>query len=80
MSDKVERNRDVRRGQRYLTSANEIGASDKDKSIRRSQTKSKCRMRSEIWIVVRNQLSKDWEVLLGKGFMDLGTTGGKLKG
>jgi hypothetical protein len=42
--------------------------------------KSKCWMRSEIWIVERNQLSNDQEVLLGKGFMDLGTTGWKLEG
>jgi hypothetical protein len=64
MSDKVERSQDVRRGQNYLTSANKIGALDKDKSIGRSQTKSKCRMRSEIWIAEQNQLSKDREVLL----------------
>jgi hypothetical protein len=36
-------------------------------------------MRSEIWIVEWNQLSKDWEVLWGKGFMDLGTTGWKFE-
>jgi hypothetical protein len=80
MSDKVERSQDVRQGQNYLTNANEIGASDKDKSIGQSRTKSKCWMMLEIWIVEQNQLSKDWEVLLGKGFKDLGTTGWKLKG
>jgi hypothetical protein len=37
--------------------------------------KLKCRMKLEIWIVEWNQLSNDQEVLLRKGFMDLGTTG-----
>jgi hypothetical protein len=60
---------------KYQTSLNEIGASDKVRSIGRSRMKSKCWMKSEIWIVEWNQLSNDREVLLGKRFMDLGTTG-----
>jgi hypothetical protein len=80
MSDRVERSQDVGQGQSYLMSANKIRASDKDKSIGRSRMKLKCRMRSEIWIVEQNQLSNDREVLLGKGFMNLGTTGWKLEG
>jgi hypothetical protein len=69
MSDKVERSQDVRCGQNYLTNTNKIGVLDKGESIGQSQTKSKCRMMSEIWIVKRNQLSKDREVLLGRGFL-----------
>jgi hypothetical protein len=61
-------------------SVNEIGASDKVRSIGQSQMKSKCWMRSEIWIVEQNQLSNNREVLLRKGFKDLGTTGWKLEG